>query len=86
MARSNVGGMGDYTIAVQEENERDLVQALVDAKCLHEALQDDADAQMDMVDLLSRQLDQVRADLKAMRMDQAKAASKGKSKSRKGGR
>jgi hypothetical protein len=67
MARTNVGRIGQYTIEVQQENERALVAELVEAKCLLETMEDETDAQRDIVDLLSRQLDQVREDLQSMK-------------------
>jgi DNA anti-recombination protein RmuC len=82
MARSNVGGMGDYTLETQEENERALVAAIVEAESLYESLQDEADAQRDMVDLLTRQLQQVRRDMANMRATVARHAKRMK----KGGR
>jgi hypothetical protein len=67
MARTNVGRIGQYTIEVQQENERRLVSELVDAKCLLETMEDETDAQRDICDLLGRQLDQVREDLERMK-------------------
>ena len=67
MARTNVGRIGQYTIEVQQENERALVAELVEAKCLLETMEDETDAQRDIVDLLGRQLDQVREDLQSMK-------------------
>jgi hypothetical protein len=78
MARTNVGRIGQYTIEVQQENERSLVAELVEAKCLLETMEDETDAQRDIVDLLGRQLDQVREDLERMKATRkAPKASKG---------
>jgi hypothetical protein len=80
MARTNVGRIGQYTIEVQQENERALVAELVEAKCLLETMEDETDAQRDIVDLLGRQLDQVREDLERMK------ATRKAPKAKKGGR
>jgi sugar/nucleoside kinase (ribokinase family) len=78
MARTKVGRIGQYTIEVQQENERSLVAELVEAKCLLETMEDETDAQRDIVDLLGRQLDQVREDLQSMKATRkAPKASKG---------
>ena len=82
MARSNVGGMGDYTMETQKENERALAAAVVEAENLHSALQAEADAHRDTVKLLTRQLRQVRRDMAAMRVTIARNAMR----VRKGGR